>query len=84
MLGRITKDEDGMFTVHYKSKDKEESSVRVGKVMFGTGRKPNTRGIGLEVRVSCAACVHLRAARSLRLGLLCAHRPTALLWRSCP
>ena len=38
-----------MFTVHYKSKDKEERSVRVGKVMFGTGRKPNTRGIGLEV-----------------------------------
>ena len=45
---RITKDDDGMFTVHYKSKE-GESTVRAGKVMFGTGRKPNTKGIGLEV-----------------------------------
>ena len=56
LLSRITKEEDGMFTVHYKPKDQEESSVRVGKVMFGTGRKPNTKGIGLEVR--CQACMH--------------------------
>ena len=56
LLSRITKEEDGMFTVHYKPKGQEESSVRVGKVMFGTGRKPNTKGIGLEVR--CQACMH--------------------------
>ena len=43
-----------MFTVHYKSGG-GESSVRAGKVMFGTGRKPNTRGIGLEVGPGCIA-----------------------------
>ena len=30
--------------------------MRVGKVMFGTGRKPNTKGIGLEVR----CCKHVQ------------------------
>lgn len=52
---RITKDEDGQYTVHYKSEDKE-STVRVGLVMFGTGRKPNTRNIGLEVSI-CSFCL---------------------------
>ena len=40
-----------MYTVHYQSRE-GEATVRVGKVMFGTGRKPNTRGIGLEVRLA--------------------------------
>ncbi|CAL8470802.1 g10344 [Coccomyxa elongata] len=44
---KIEKNEDGSFTVHYKSGE-EESSIKTGLVMFGTGRKPNTRGIGLE------------------------------------
>ena len=30
-------------TVHYKSKE-GESTVRAGKVMFGTGRKPQHEG----------------------------------------
>lgn len=48
-MNRIEKNEDGSFTVHYKSGE-EESSIKTGLVMFGTGRKPNTRGIGLEVQ----------------------------------
>jgi hypothetical protein len=47
-----------MYTVHYKSKE-GEASVRVGKVMFGTGRKPNTRGIGLEVGPRCICLASL-------------------------
>lgn len=45
---RIEKGEDGLYTVHY-DKDGKEGSCRVGVVMFGTGRNPNTREIGLEV-----------------------------------
>lgn len=45
---KIEKNEDGTFTVHYKSKDGSESSLVAGLVMFGTGRKPHTKGIGLE------------------------------------
>lgn len=48
-MNRIEKNEDGSFTVYYKSGE-EESSIKTGMVMFGTGRKPNTRGIGLEVQ----------------------------------
>ena len=54
---RISKDDDGMFTVHYESKE-GASTVRAGKVMFGTGRKPNTKGIGLEVGGHLAAAPH--------------------------
>lgn len=54
---RIEKNEDGTFTVHLDSKGKA-SSVKVGVVMFGTGRKPNSREIGLEVGLigPCIAC----------------------------
>ena len=45
---RIEKEDDGTFTVFYKNQD-GESSIKAGVVMFGTGRKPNTRNIGLEV-----------------------------------
>jgi len=45
---RIEKLEDGSFEVFYKNKD-GESSVKAGIVMFGTGRSPNTKNIGLEV-----------------------------------
>ena len=71
-----------MFTVHYQSKDQEERSVRVGKVMFGTGRKPNTRGIGLEVR--CAACAAtLRASQAFHLVCALCSMPAALIHKSC-
>ena len=46
---RIEKEADGTFKVYYKNKD-GESSVKAGIVMFGTGRSPNTKNIGLEVR----------------------------------
>ena len=46
---RIEKEADGTYKVFYKNKD-GESSVKAGIVMFGTGRSPNTKNIGLEVR----------------------------------
>lgn len=42
------KNEDGTLTVTLKHKG-EESTVQAAVVMFGTGRKPNSRNIGLEV-----------------------------------
>ena len=45
---RIEKGEDGLYTVHYE-KGGKAGSCRAGVVMFGTGRNPNTREIGLEV-----------------------------------
>ena len=48
-LGRIEKGEDGKFTLHYQGEGKSEGSIVAGKVMFGTGRAPNTKEIGLEV-----------------------------------
>jgi len=45
---RIEKNEDGTFTVHLDHNGKA-SIIKAGVVMFGTGRKPNSRGIGLEV-----------------------------------
>ncbi|CAL5220151.1 g2113 [Coccomyxa viridis] len=44
---RIEKEADGTFKVYYKNSD-GESSVKAGIVMFGTGRSPNTKNIGLE------------------------------------
>ena len=52
-LSRITKDDDGLYTVHYEEGSKA-GSCRAGVVMFGTGRNPNTHDIGLEVR-GCAS-----------------------------
>lgn len=49
-LCRIEKNEDGTLTVHYKGKDGEEKSLVAGLVMFGTGRKPNTNRLNIEVR----------------------------------
>lgn len=47
---RIEKNEEGSFTVHLDHKG-ETKTIRAGLVMFGTGRKPNSRDIGLEVRI---------------------------------
>lgn len=44
---KIEKNEDGSFTVYLKHKE-GTSTVRAAIVMFGTGRKPNSREIGLE------------------------------------
>ena len=59
-MSRIEKEADGSYKVFYKNKD-GESSVKAGIVMFGTGRSPNTKNIGLEVRShprSCNSCPH--------------------------
>ena len=45
---RMEKLEDGSFEVFYKNTD-GESSVRAGIVMFGPGRSPNTKDVGVEV-----------------------------------
>ena len=39
---------DGTLTVHYKDVHGAAGEIRAGKVMFATGRKPSTRGLGLE------------------------------------
>ena len=57
---RIEKEDDGTFTVFYKNKS-GESSVKAGIVMFGTGRKPNTHNIGLEVSAACASICQAHA-----------------------
>lgn len=49
---RIQKNEDGTLTVHYMGKDGVEKSLVAGIVMFGTGRKPNTNRLGVDVRPS--------------------------------
>ena len=46
---RIEKNSDGTLTVHYKTKDGGEHSLVAGLVMFGTGRKPHTKNMGIEV-----------------------------------
>ena len=48
LLCRIEKGEDGLYTVHYEEEGGKAGSCRAGVVMFGTGRHPNTRDIGLE------------------------------------
>ena len=42
---------DGSYDLHFCSKGEEGDNgvLNCSKVMFATGRKPNTRGIGLEV-----------------------------------
>lgn len=48
-FGRIEEGEDGKFILHYEGEGKNEGSITAGKIMFGTGRHPNTKNIGLEV-----------------------------------
>ena len=60
---RIEKNEDGTLTVHYKGKDGQEHSLVTGIVMFGTGRKPNTNKLGIEVLCSFANCLQAQAHR---------------------
>ena len=62
---KIEKDSAGKLTLSSKTKDGEENSLaEVDQVLFATGRKPKTKGIGLEkagvelddqggVKVSC-------------------------------
>ena len=52
---RIEKNDNGTYTVHLDSKGKT-TPVTAGVVMFGTGRKPNSRDIGLEVPFLPSAC----------------------------
>lgn len=46
---KIDKTQNGKLTVHSKTKDdKEDSLPDVDVVLFATGRKPNTKNLGLE------------------------------------
>lgn len=46
---KIDKNSNGKLTVHSKTKDDQEKSLPdVDVVLFATGRKPNTQGLGLE------------------------------------
>lgn len=45
----IERGPDGTYTLKYKDKHGVEKSLNAGKIMFATGRKPSTKGIGLEV-----------------------------------
>lgn len=47
---RIEKEGEGRYVLHYRDGGGQEQSLRCGKVMMATGRRANTRGIGLEVR----------------------------------
>ena len=49
-LRRVEKGEGGLLTLKYNDANGQGDSVTVGKVMFATGRKPNSHNIGLEVR----------------------------------
>ena len=47
-MRRIEKKGDKQFVVHYKTGG-EERSLECGMVLFGTGRKPNTDRLNLQV-----------------------------------
>lgn len=46
----IEKEGEGRYVLHYRDGSGQEHTLRCGKVMMATGRRANTRGIGLEVR----------------------------------
>lgn len=62
MLCRIEKRDDGKFNVYYETEGEKEKTIVAAVVMFGTGRAPNTKNIGLEVtalrdcRLCCSPC----------------------------
>lgn len=45
---RIELSADGSYVLHFTDKEGKEQSLKAGKIMMATGRKPSTRGIGLE------------------------------------
>ena len=45
---KIERNNDGTLSLFVTDKHGATSEIRAGKVMFATGRKPNTKGIGLE------------------------------------
>ncbi|GAB4821380.1 hypothetical protein N2152v2_008426 [Parachlorella kessleri] len=45
---KVEKQHDGTYTLHYTDKAGQPNTVTTGRVMMATGRKPNTRGLGLE------------------------------------
>ncbi|KFM27223.1 Glutathione reductase, chloroplastic [Auxenochlorella protothecoides] len=44
----IEKEGEGRYVLHYRDGSGQEHTLRCGKVMMATGRRANTRGIGLE------------------------------------
>ena len=61
-LARIKKVGEKQFVVHYE-KDGEKLTMECGMVLFGTGRKPNTDRLNLDVRPAHVAVVS-RAMRT--------------------
>lgn len=45
---RIEPLSNGQYALHYRNLNGEHSTIVASKVMFATGRKPSSRGIGLE------------------------------------
>lgn len=54
---KIERAGDGQYMLYYRNMNGELDNITVGKIMFATGRKPSSRGIGLEV--SLDACYNL-------------------------
>lgn len=46
---RVEAHEDGTYSLFYKDGEGKEGSIRAGRVMMATGRRPSTQNIGLEV-----------------------------------
>ena len=44
----IEKNSDGTYTLHYRDSMNATHAITCGEVMMATGRKPSTKGIGLE------------------------------------
>ncbi len=67
-LARIEKVGDKQFVVHYE-KDGEKLTMECGMVLFGTGRKPNTDRLNLDVRITCAAAVATLVCQKCQCGM---------------
>ena len=64
---RIVKNEDGSVTLYAKTKDGKEVVETADHVLMATGRKANTRDLGLEEVLTSLRCVgpHHMTARTL-------------------
>lgn len=62
-MGRIEKKGEKQFVVHFKTGDAEHS-LECGMVLFGTGRKPNTDRLNLQVRALAAEGLQWRPCPS--------------------
>ena len=88
LAARIEKVGDKQYIVHYE-KDGEKLTMECGLVLFGTGRKPNTDRLNLDVRPaengygkhSCARWLSLQKGRK-QWSMPCGLRPSAQCFES--